>query len=52
MVFYWSVYHWFTLKTSDNDVIIDLCVDLNSVIDKFLQKLQRHHDLIKAHAMR
>ena len=41
-----SLPHCFTLQTSDNDIIFDFCVD--SVI----QKVQRHLDMIKAHAVR
>ena len=42
----------FTVQTSDYDVIIDFCVDSASVIGFVIQKVQRHHDLIKAHAVR
>ena len=33
------------LQTRDCDVIF--CVDLNSVISDVIQKVQRHHDLVK-----
>ena len=52
---WYSIYqftHCFTLQTRDYDVIFDFCVDLNSVISDVVQKVQRHHDMIKAHAMR
>ena len=39
-----------TLQTSDYDVIFDFCIDLASFRTSF--KVQRHHDLIKAYAMR
>ena len=50
LVFYLSVTHCFTLETSDYDVIFDFL--LIQYIGEFIQKVQRHHDLIKAHAMR
>ena len=40
----------FTLQTSDYDVIFDFYYI--SVINDVIQKLQRHHDLIKSHAVR
>ena len=43
LVFYLSVYPLLnTLQTSDYDVIFDFCV-----ISDVIQKVQRHHDLIK-----
>ena len=43
--------HWFTRQTSDYDIIIDFCVYSASLATSF-QKVQCHHDLIKAHAVR
>ena len=46
---WYSIYQftsWFTLQTGDYDVIIECRVD------DVIQKVQRHHDLIKAHAVR
>ena len=42
-------YSWLnTLQTSDYDVIFDICVDSASLATSFvIQKVQRHHDLIK-----
>ena len=41
-------------QTSDYDVIMDFCVDSASLATSFniIQKVQRHHDLIKTHALR
>ena len=43
--------HCFTLQTSHNDVTFDFCVDSASYSD-VIQKVQRHHDPLKAHAVR
>ena len=43
---------FFILQTSDNDVIFDLFLCRFSVISDVIQKVQRHHDLIKAQAVR
>ena len=52
LVFYLSVYPLLnTLQTSDNDVFFLLLCRF-SVISKVIQKVQRHHDLIKVHAVR
>ena len=42
---------WFTLQTSDYDVIIAFRVYSTSLKTSFIQKVQRHDDLIKAHAV-
>ena len=47
-ILYKSVYPLF--HSSDNDVIFDICVDSASLATSL--KVQRHHDLIKAHAVR
>ena len=39
-----------TLQTCNYDLIFDFCVE--SVIGDIIQKVQRHHGLIKAHAAR
>ena len=39
------------LQNSDNDVIFLFCVD-SATFATSLKKVQRHHDLIKAHVMR
>ena len=47
---WYSIYQFtccFAVQTSDYDVIIDF-----RVIGDVIQKVQRHHDLIKAHAVR
>ena len=41
----------FILQTNENDVMIDFLCRF-SVIDDVIQNVQRHHDLIKAHAVR
>ena len=51
LVLYLSVIHWFTLQTSDYDVIIDFYVSSASLAT-FIQKVQHLHGLIKTHAVR
>ena len=52
LVLYLSVYpQCFTLQTSDYGVIFDFCVD-SALLATSLKNIQRHHDLIKAHAVR
>ena len=49
---WYSIYqltHCFSLQTSDYDVIVYFCVIVTGDV---IEKVQRHHDLIKAHAMR
>ena len=41
-----------SLQTSDYDVIFETCVDSASLASDVIQKVQRHHDIIKAHAVR
>ena len=41
----------FTLQTRDYNIIFDFLY-LFSVISDVIQKVQRHHDLIKPHALR
>ena len=47
LIFFLSVYPLFTLPTSNYDVNFDFLCPF-SVIDDVIQKVQCHHDLIKA----
>ena len=51
LVFNLSVYKLALFQTGDYDVIIDFCVSSKSFYN-VTQKVQRHDDLIKAHAVR
>ena len=52
LVFYRSVYKLFqSINCSNYDVII-VFPCLFTVVEDIIQKVQRHHDLIKTHAVR